>query len=694
MLALLESESATPERAHLDEFFGSYQLIEIIGSGGTARVFRARHIHPQYAERSFAVKILHSRLLGQEAVRSLFRNEGYFLSLIQHPNIVLTHEAGIESGQPFVAMEYVDGASLAAVLDRATKLDVPLTSSIALHIMGEVLVAMAFAHSLTDADGTSIRVVHRDLNPANIFLSFDGDVKVGDFGVAVIAGQPISAELAAGTPGHFAPEQLQAGPLEQTADVYALGILMYELVFGRTPFDSEDKDETIRRNRRGRFTAPRKLRPDADKELERIVLRALERKPHKRYPNAAAMLEHFNGCVKRPLGMRLAVRSMLRTLFSREHMRALTVRAGLAGQLEPGHPGVVETRTTTVDDHKALANMLATSGLRIVQAEDHSTAGPRAVLVDTRTTRPSAEQIRRWAQKAGDTAAPVVIVATALDAATIELAHASQAIDVVREPLEAGRLHTALWSALLLAEQAGTLHPKIVEQASPHTRVLLVSSDDQLATGLKEQLDASGYYLDVVASLSEAVLFLGRASVRLAMYDWRDPHEDGATFAAALRAAPGIGVLPILYLCEPGASSASAQIERSAACPRNEKLASIVATLAALHADFRQGRAFSRFKVQLDAEMTYGGRVFQATATDLSRGGAMLKCVGIPPVGADVAMTLHFDNEPVRMRGHVLRVAPGDGDVSAVGIRISSIASEMEARLIRQIQAIEESLNR
>jgi len=111
-------ETGGESSAELSEFFGSYQLLECIGTGGAARVFRARHVHPQYADQPFALKVLHDSLSETSAMRSLFKNEGYFLSLLNHPNIVHTHEAGIEAGHPFIAMEFVDGIDLGTIVDR------------------------------------------------------------------------------------------------------------------------------------------------------------------------------------------------------------------------------------------------------------------------------------------------------------------------------------------------------------------------------------------------------------------------------------------------------------------------------------------------------------------------------------------------------------------------------------------------
>jgi len=516
--------------------------------------------------------------------------------------------------------------------------------------------------------------VHRDVNPANVFLSFDGEVKLGDFGVAVTAGQRVPAELAAGTPGHAAPEQLSAGALEQSADVFAGGILMYGLLCGRWPFDGGDRDETIKLNRRARYLEPTQANPGLSPGLASILACALERKPRKRYPDAGRMLAELDSVAPKPVGMPLVVRSMLRTFFFREYVRALQMRAGLSGQLQASAMCV-----SVCSGDASLANVLQQRGITVLDANTR-TNDHRAILLDARGLSRAEAEARLPVVRG-----PVVVLGSGVNGDTIELAHRVNAVDLVTEPVDPDRLHAAVWSALYTAAQVeGATR---ASRGGPCTRILLVSRDGALCNRARE-LDGNGYVTTVVGSADDAAHYLERASARIAVLDLAAA-VDARTFAERVRGSPGIDQLPILALCEPERAREIERIDRAAALAPDAETATLAAALGRLlEGDVGRRRSFCRYRVDLPATLTYGGRAYSATATDLSRGGAMLDCSGMLPVGANVAVSVRLDGDEVQMRGHILRVAPGEGDAARVGVRISSISREAEACLVRYIAGL------
>ena len=243
-------------------YFGPYQLLGMIGEGAIARVMRASHIHPRYAEQIFALKLLHPQLSQDAQVIELFQREAYVLSLLKHPNIIKTFEAGRHDQQLFIAME---GNDLDNLLLRAKALNFKLPMPIMLYIVEQILNGLSFAHTLCDAEGQLLKFVHRDINPANVFLSYEGEVKLGDFGVASIAaGHVEKNRQIAGKLGYFSPEQLLGDDVDQRADLFSLGVLMFEMFCGVRLFDATDIEQTMRLNAQAKIPKPRKLNADIE----------------------------------------------------------------------------------------------------------------------------------------------------------------------------------------------------------------------------------------------------------------------------------------------------------------------------------------------------------------------------------------------------------------------------------------------
>ncbi|MFO0681398.1 MAG: serine/threonine-protein kinase [Sandaracinus sp.] len=269
-----------------------YKIEYRLGAGATGVVFRARHEN-QMAP--IALKVLHDTLGTITSLKRRFEREARVLSKLEHPNIVHITDFGVVEGLTFIAMELLEGLTLEEVLDEA-----PVVPERALDIAAEVLEGLAYAHEQ--------QVVHRDLKPANVFLCHggrDGDptkdsVKLLDFGLAKMLSDDDVAEdgtltrrgRIVGTPAYMAPEQITGVSLDQRADVYAMGILLYELLADRRPFLSERRSELLRAHllepppplsvaREGLSVHP---------ELEGLVMKALAKDPAARFANGREML--------------------------------------------------------------------------------------------------------------------------------------------------------------------------------------------------------------------------------------------------------------------------------------------------------------------------------------------------------------------------------------------------------------------
>ena len=256
---------------------GPYRVIDELGAGGMGTVYRVSHL---VTGRVAAAKVLHA---GPAAMRALdrFRNEARILGALRHPNIASMHEFLEVGGAPCLVMEYVDGDTLDALL----RVRGPFALPEALRVMAALAGAVGYIH----ARG----VIHRDLKSNNVKIDSRGVVKLLDFGIATSQGMPrlTSTGNVVGTLASLAPEQLRTGRAEARSDIWALGVLFYELLTGRMPFTGGASGFVGEQIMQGKFDPPTSVRAELPREVDRIVRCCLRVKPEDRYPNAEALLD-------------------------------------------------------------------------------------------------------------------------------------------------------------------------------------------------------------------------------------------------------------------------------------------------------------------------------------------------------------------------------------------------------------------
>ena len=255
---------------------GRYEIIDLLGSGGMGVVYRARD---RELDEVVALKALRpdGTTADPHAVER-FRRELRLARRVSHPNVVRTHDIGEASGYRFITMEHVEGRSLADVLERAGRLPAAVTVAIAKQLSR----ALASVHALG--------IIHRDLKPQNVLLTPLGEVKLTDFGVAeLVAARPAPADRGIGTPPYMAPEQLLGESLDCRVDIYALGVLLYECLTGRLPFDAATPAALVARALDGGPRPPGEIAPATPPHLSHLVLRALAPRREDR-PGSAAEL--------------------------------------------------------------------------------------------------------------------------------------------------------------------------------------------------------------------------------------------------------------------------------------------------------------------------------------------------------------------------------------------------------------------
>ncbi|NCC23705.1 MAG: tetratricopeptide repeat protein [Deltaproteobacteria bacterium] len=308
------------------ERFKDYYLTRRIGVGGMAEIFRGRKIGEGGFEKPVVVKRLLTHLASDESFRAMFLDEARLASQLSHPNIVHVYDLGkyIQGGSEnyFIAMEYVFGKNLAEIRNQAAARNLfPSIEHIARIVSGAAL-ALHHAHFRMDDCGKPLNIVHRDVSPQNILLSYEGEVKLADFGIAkaLTKSQHTQAGVLKGKLAYMSPEQARGESIDYRADIYALGIVLWELLTAKRLFVGDNEAATLRNVLEPTVCPPTEIAPHVPPELDAMCLRCLAVKPEDRYPNAMALakdLEKFLHDSGLTSGSH-ALRDYLRGLFAKE----------------------------------------------------------------------------------------------------------------------------------------------------------------------------------------------------------------------------------------------------------------------------------------------------------------------------------------------------------------------------------------
>ncbi|MHB8419690.1 MAG: serine/threonine-protein kinase [Myxococcales bacterium] len=274
--------------------FGRYDLLEKIAAGGMAEVWRARE---RGSGELVAVKRILPAIAADHAFITMFLDEARVSVQLGHPGVVQIRDLGEIDGNYFIAMEYVGGQSLRAILERERRRGEgwTLPSSFAAQAAFSVCEALDYVHRKRDAEGRSLGIVHRDVSPENVLVSYDGDVKLIDFGIAKASttSNRTRAGLIKGKLAYLSPEQSRGLPIDGRSDVFSLGAVLFELLTGERLFLAENEYGTVMAVRERPVRPPSQLVGRIPRELDSIVMRALERNLGRRYQSAADMAEEL-----------------------------------------------------------------------------------------------------------------------------------------------------------------------------------------------------------------------------------------------------------------------------------------------------------------------------------------------------------------------------------------------------------------
>lgn len=329
-------------------FARRYLLLDRIATGGMAEVFKAKSYGVEGFEKLVVIKRILPQFSRNARFVSMFINEAKIAVSLNHGNIVQVYTLGKADEDYYIAMEYVHGRDLMQVLKAIRAKNQSLPLPLLVYIVSQVAQGLDYAHRKQDNSGNSLQIVHRDISPHNIVLSFEGEVKIVDFGIARVASQVMDENHKQRLGGKFAymsPEQASGGHLDPRSDLFSLGLVMYELLTGQKAYQGKTLAEKLDQVRAARFPSARSLMPTLPVALEHILGRLLSASPDDRYPSASDLYEDLTGFMFSECGVvtAQALGSWLRDHFQEELERqqetsGISDLVGTLGKLEGKAP--------------------------------------------------------------------------------------------------------------------------------------------------------------------------------------------------------------------------------------------------------------------------------------------------------------------------------------------------------------------
>jgi hypothetical protein len=260
---------------------GKYRIVEHLGRGGMAEVYKA---YQPNLDRYVALKLMHAFLAADQDFIARFEREAKNVAALRHPNIVQVYDFDVHNGTPYMVMEYIEGGTLKSHLEDLVRDGKQLSIAEGVHTVREVGKALSYAHSH--------QMIHRDVKPANVLLEVGGRVILTDFGIAKILTGPSYTVTGAtiGTPAYMSPEQGLGRPGDHRSDIYALGVMLYQLATGQLPYEADTPLAVMLKHVNEPLPLPRTFKPDIPEGLERIILKAMAKNPDDRFQSADEML--------------------------------------------------------------------------------------------------------------------------------------------------------------------------------------------------------------------------------------------------------------------------------------------------------------------------------------------------------------------------------------------------------------------
>ena len=278
--------------------FGKYQLLDKIAAGGMAELYRAKVTGDYGFEKQVAIKKILPHLSDEGNLVKAFIDEAKLAALLQHENIVQIYDFGNMNGEYFIAMEYLFGKDLRKLTYKAKEKGVPFDLANTLYVISRVCAGLDYSHNLKDLKGKPLNIIHRDINPQNIFITYEGQVKIIDFGIAKAASHNSTTHegLIKGKLAYMSPEQANGQTIDHRSDIFSTGIILYELLAAQRMFQGETM-HIYTQVRDAVYEPLESLRPDLPADLHQVVQQALAKEPDERYQSGGEMLADLEECI-------------------------------------------------------------------------------------------------------------------------------------------------------------------------------------------------------------------------------------------------------------------------------------------------------------------------------------------------------------------------------------------------------------
>lgn len=269
---------------------GPYTIVERISAGGMAEVFKAIQYGVDGFQRTVAIKRILKHIAQDSNFIAMFQQEAKLAVQLNHGNICQIYKLGRHENSFYIALEYVDGRDLGALLDHAQRNKKPMPLAQACYIVSRVCDGLDYAHNKKDRQGKPLNVIHRDISPPNVLVSYEGEVKLIDFGLAKAASSSVhtQAGIIKGKLAYMSPEQVRGSKIDFRSDIFAVGIVFFELLTGTRLFRGNSDIETFENVRQCKIPQPRKVNPNIPQPLEALLMTALAREPDGRFTSAGA----------------------------------------------------------------------------------------------------------------------------------------------------------------------------------------------------------------------------------------------------------------------------------------------------------------------------------------------------------------------------------------------------------------------
>jgi serine/threonine protein kinase len=323
--------------------FGPYLLLERIGRGGMAVVYKAKIEGPSGFEKTLVVKKLLPSLTSNPEFLRMFTAEAKTTAQLSHPGIVHVYDFGLIGDSPYLVMEYLDGVDLSRLVRVAKARGERIPVEIAVVIATQICAGLGYAHLFRNGAGKRLQIIHGDVSPSNVMVCRDGTVKLLDFGVARVLGEfdfDLAANTLKGKFAYMAPEQVLRQPFDRRVDVFAAGIVLYELLTLNRLFSASTDIDTLKRVQAAKVVPPSQLNPEVPAALDAVVLRALERDPGARYDSGEAMAAALDA-VSRVGGGRRRVAEYLERVAPREDDDPSTLTSDATVRVDSPPSGVM-----------------------------------------------------------------------------------------------------------------------------------------------------------------------------------------------------------------------------------------------------------------------------------------------------------------------------------------------------------------